>query len=107
MRYFLLTSIAAATLAFGAAGAVAQPAPVPNASGSQVTAPAIYRATAYQNRAQQPTMKKKMVSKKRMGVQTTGSIGTRQRAVPVKNASGSQVTSPETYRATAYQNRRR
>jgi opacity protein-like surface antigen len=94
MRHFLLASIAAATLAFGAAGAMAQPTPVPNASGSQVTSPGTYRATAYQNRARQPTMKKRMMSNGR-------------RAVPVSNASGSQVTSPETYGATAYQRRRR
>ncbi|WP_147021744.1 hypothetical protein [Microvirga aerophila] len=107
MRHFLLASIAAATLAFGAAGAMAQPTPVPNASGSQVTSPGTYRATAYQNRAQQPTMKKRMMSNKRTGVRTTGSINNRRRAVPVSNASGSQVTSPETYGATAYQRRRR
>jgi hypothetical protein len=110
MRHFLLTSFAAAALAFGAAGAMAQPAPVSNASGSQVTSPGTYRATAYQNRAQQPTMRKRVVGKKRTGVQTTGSVSNRrtgQRAMPVPNASGSQVTSPETYGATAYQHRRK
>jgi hypothetical protein len=85
---------------------MAQPTPVPNASGSQVTSPGTYRANAYQNRARQPTMKKRLMSNKRTGVHTTGSVN-RRRAVPVSNASGSQVTSPETYGATAYQRRRR
>jgi hypothetical protein len=105
MRGLLLGTIAALTL--GAAGAVAQ-TPVPNASGSQVTAPSTYRATASQNRARQPMMKrqasvKKQNVAKRRYVTTTGSV---RRALPVPNASGSQVTNPETYRARAYQNRR-
>jgi hypothetical protein len=113
MRRLLFSTIAITTLAFGAAGAMAQPAPVPNASGSQTTNPATYRATANQQRAQQPTMKKRQVVKRRPTVQTTGSIAAPRRsmygsrAVPVPNASGSQVTSPETYGATAYQYRRR
>lgn len=105
MRGLLLSTIAA--LALGATGAMAQ-MPVPNASGSQVTAPDTYRATAYQNRARQPMMKRQATTRKvqanrRRDVTTTGSV---RRAVPVPNASGSQVTAPETYRANAYQNRR-
>ncbi len=116
MRALLLSSFAAAALAFGTAGAIAQ-TPVPNASGSQVTSPGTYRATAYQNRAQHPTMKRHAATTKkhhaaskkhhmtRHGheVTTTGSV---HRAVPVPNASGSQVTSPGTYGASAYQYRR-
>jgi hypothetical protein len=105
MRRILFTAIATAALAYGAAGAMAQ-TPVPNASGSQVTNSATYRATAYQNRS----MRKRQVVKRRPLVQTTGSAravrSSAARATPVQNASGSQVTNPETYRANAYQRRR-
>ncbi len=115
MRRILIGTIALASLALGTSGVLAQaqssPPPVPNASGSQVTNPETYRATANQNRAHR-TMKMThkaqpkhhMASRKHHMVTSTGSIGTR-RAVPVPNASGSQVTSPETYGATAYQYR--
>lgn len=106
MRRILVSTLAIASLALGAAGAMAQsqsfPPPVPNASGSQVTAPQTYRATAYQNRPRH-VVNTKM---KRQNVTTTGSVRRSDRAVPVPNASGSQVTNPETYRANAYQRRR-
>jgi len=113
MRRLLMSTLAIASLTLGAAGALAQsyPPPVPNASGSQVTAPSTYRATAYQNRdrerraMQQRILPKRQAMKnRRANVATTGSV--RRQAVPVPNASGSQVTSPETYRANAYQRRR-
>jgi len=50
----------------------------------------------------QASAKKHHVAK-RGHVATTGSV---RRALPVPNASGSQVTNPDTYRARAYQNRR-
>lgn len=116
MRRILISTLALASMAFGASGAMAQsqgfPTPVPNASGSQVTAPSTYRATAYQNRPRgtmpmmhQAPSKRHMAKSRHHEVTSTGSIKPR-RTVPVPNASGSQVTSPETYGATAYQHRR-
>ncbi|WP_230531969.1 hypothetical protein [Microvirga roseola] len=105
-RIFLTTAIGA--LALGATGAMAQQAygpavvnpgpgqqavtgtcaPVPNASGSQVTNPCTYGNTASPG---QPSPA------------TTGSIynplpPNMVSPPPVPNASGSQVTNPSTYR---------
>lgn len=87
MRHILIGTVAAAVLGLGATAVSAQQyrTPVPNASGSQVTAPNTYRATAYQNRALKPqpkmpvpTLKQKQATKKR-SVETTGSVGTKSR----------------------------
>jgi hypothetical protein len=111
MRYLLVSTIAAAALAVGA-GAMAQ-TPVPNASGSQTTSPQTYGATANQPQTGQqkmthPQTKKRHVTHKPRHVTSTGSIrrSSGPRMLPVPNASGSQVTAPDTYRANAYQNRR-
>ncbi|QFU15754.1 hypothetical protein [Microvirga thermotolerans] len=116
MRYLFMSTIAAAALALSA-GAMAQ-TPVPNASGSQTTSPETYGATAKQpqmgqQRMTQPQMKRQPVKKRHVTrshrpVTTTGSVHRYEgpRRTPVPNASGSQVTAPDTYRANAYQNRR-
>jgi hypothetical protein len=74
MRRLLIGTLTFATLAFGAAGAMAQsrdfPPPVPNASGSQTSAPSIYRNTA--NRDRQRGMM--IQQRKLMGVMSTGSV---------------------------------
>lgn len=111
MRYLLVSTIAAAAFALSA-GAMAQ-TPVPNASGSQTTNPQTYGATANQPQMGQqkmthPQAKKHHVTRKPRHVTSTGSVhrSSGQRMLPVPNASGSQVTAPDTYRANAYQNRR-
>ena len=94
MRRILFVSITAFTLC--TAGAMAQTAsPVPNASGSQVTNPNTYGATA-----NQPTAAKRKVTKKRpmaaassVRARNSSSMG----ASPVPNASGSQTTNPNSY----------
>ncbi|MCB8820390.1 hypothetical protein [Microvirga rosea] len=110
MRGLLVTTIAAAAFVIGA-GAMAQ-TPVPNASGSQTTSPQTYGATANQpqmgqQKMSQPKMKKRQATRKHRAVTSTGSVnrGWTPRP-PVPNASGSQTTNPDTYRANAYQNRR-
>jgi hypothetical protein len=72
MRRILIGTLTLASIAFGAASAMAQtPTPVPNASGSQTTNPSTYRATAQEGR--QRTM---MMQQRRMGM-TTGSVSRR------------------------------
>ena len=100
MRRILFTTITALTLC--TAGAMAQtPAPVPNASGSQVTNPNTYGATA-----NQPKAAKRKVTKKRP-MAATGSVragsSSSMGAGPVPNASGSQTTNPNTYGNTKRQ----
>lgn len=85
MRSILIGTAAAALLGLGVTGAAAQyKTPVPNASGSQVTNPQAYGATAYQNRAMKPqpkmpvpTLKQKQATKKKYPVETTGSTRTK------------------------------
>lgn len=86
MRHILIGTVAVALMGVGTTAVSAQyRTPVPNASGSQVTDPDTYRATAYQNRAMKPqpkmpmpTLKQKQATKKR-SVETTGSVGTKSR----------------------------
>lgn len=70
MRHVLIGTLTVATLAFGAATAIAQnpPPPVPNASGSQTTNPTTYRNTAEQGR-----QRSMMLQERKMGM-TTGSV---------------------------------
>lgn len=87
MRHILIGTAAVVLLGLGVTDASAQKTPVPNASGSQVTNPDTYRATAYQNRALKPqpkmpwptmsqkqTTKQKQATTKKRSVETTGSI---------------------------------
>ena len=84
MRHILLT--AAFGLALGATGAMAQTAaPVPNASGSQITNPQSYGDTKAPGTA--------------MPMQ--GQAGAAAPCAPVPNASGSQRTNPCDYGSTA------
>ena len=84
MQRILLTAIGA--LALGATGAMAQTAaPVPNASGSQVTNPNSYGNTSTPGTA--------------MPMQ--GQAGVTGTCDPVPNASGSQRTNPCSYGSTA------
>ncbi|MBZ6076056.1 hypothetical protein [Microvirga puerhi] len=112
MRSLLITTIAAAAFALG--GSAMAQTPVPNASGSQTTNPQTYGATANQPQAGQQMHPQKRkatpqhhAARRHHPVTTTGSVrhGWTPRT-PVPNASGSQVTNPDTYRATAYQHRR-
>lgn len=86
MQRILLTT---AALAFGAATAMAQ-APVPNASGSQVTNPGTYGSTVPQNQGMAQPM--------------PGQPGVTGTCAPIPNASGSQATNPCAYGSTVPQN---
>jgi hypothetical protein len=67
MRHLFISTLAVATLAFGAS-AMAQTTPVPGGSGSQVTNPQTYRDTAKKDR--ESSM---MLQQRQMGM-TTGSV---------------------------------
>jgi hypothetical protein len=73
MRRILFGTLTVASIALGAAGAMAQaqPTPVPGGSGSQVTNPSTYRNTATQGRE-----RSMMMQQRKMGM-TTGSVGKR------------------------------
>jgi hypothetical protein len=70
MRGILISTLALASLTVGASVALAQ-TPVPNASGSQTTAPRIYRSTAEQGRQRTMMMQQRKMG---MGTMTTGSV---------------------------------
>ena len=78
MRRIMIGTLAFASIAFGAAGAMAQsqsfPTPVPNASGSQTTASSTYRATANRDRARTMMMQQNKMS----GMMSTGSVKKRK-----------------------------
>jgi hypothetical protein len=71
MRRILLGAVTVASIALGAATAMAQnpPPPVPGGSGSQTTNPSIYRDTARRDRE-----RSMLLQQKQLGM-TTGSVG--------------------------------
>ncbi len=80
MRRMIIGTLAFASIALGAAGAMAQsrdfPPPVPNASGSQTSASSIYRATANRDRERAMAIQQR----KLMGIMSTGSVKKRQKS---------------------------
>jgi hypothetical protein len=80
MRHLMISTLAFASIALGAAGAMAQsrdfPTPVPNASGSQTSSPSIYRATANRDRERAMAIQQR----KLMGVMSTGTVKKRQKS---------------------------
>ncbi|MGO4573440.1 hypothetical protein [Microvirga sp. 2TAF3] len=135
MRHFLVSTVAIAAFAFGAMGAMAQapPAPAtptpatpapsaPAPSGMQPANPPTTGSTASPSGMNQTqTMQKRHATprhhatRRHHAPQSTGSVHPHRQPyaqpytmmrTPVPNASGSQVTNPNTYRATAYQYRR-